>query len=287
MKNDPSSLTVVIDLPLSHETGGLRRYYDFASRYIDPRHVDVWCPPGYSEEGAARYPVIYMHDGQNLFDPASSGYGVDWGVDEAVTGLIQTHKIQGAIVVGVWNTASRYREYMPQKPLAAAQAQSLLAQFIQEKGGDPFSDAYLRVLVEELKPFIDANYRTLPDQPHTFVMGSSMGGLISLAAVEEYPDVFGGAGCLSNHWPIGQDVVVEYLGNGLPPAGVHKLYFDHGTEGLDAGYEPYQQRMDAFLQAAGYTSHKDWITLKFDGADHNEIAWRARVHIPLLFLLRE
>jgi len=226
-----------------------------------------------------------MHDGQNLFDPASSGYGVDWGIDEAISQLVETRQIQGTIVVGIWNTTSRYREYMPQKPLATAQAQSLLAQFIQEKGGDPISDLYLRFLVEELKPFIDAKYRTLPDRTHTFVMGSSMGGLISLYAIEQYPQVFGGAGCLSTHWPIGQELLVEYLGNGLPPPGAHRLYFDYGTAGQDAGYEPYQHRMDAFLKAAGYTFHKDWITLKFDGADHNETAWRERVHVPLLFLL--
>jgi len=139
--------------------------------------------------------------------------------------------------------------------------------------------------VEELKPFIDANFRTLPGQGHTFIMGSSMGGLLALYALEQYPELFAGAGCMSTHWPVGGDLLVDYLGEHLPDPTTHKLYFDYGTKTMDAEYEPYQQRMDTFLQAAGYQAEKNWITRKFGGAEHSEVAWRARVHIPLLFLL--
>jgi enterochelin esterase-like enzyme len=113
-----------------------------------------------------------------------------------------------------------------------------------------------------------------------------MGGLISLYAIEQYPDVFGGAGCVSTHWPAGGPDLVDALGAALPPAGRHRLYFDFGTAGLDAEYEPLQQRMDNHLRAAGYTEGVDWRTIKFPGADHNEPAWRSRVHVPLRFLLR-
>jgi predicted alpha/beta superfamily hydrolase len=112
-----------------------------------------------------------------------------------------------------------------------------------------------------------------------------MGGLISLFALLEYPDVFGGAGCLSTHWPAGGDGLVDFLGQALPKAGQHRLYFDFGTETLDAGYEPYQRRMDDWVHAAGYRSCQDWVTHKFAGAEHSERAWRARVGIPLRFLL--
>ena len=139
--------------------------------------------------------------------------------------------------------------------------------------------------MEELKPAIDARFRTLPDQPNTFVMGSSMGGLISLYAIEQYPKVFGGAGCLSTHWIAGENLLVDYLGARLPAPARHRLYFDFGTITLDAAYEPFQIRMDAWLEKAGYVREQNWTTLKFEGAAHTEAAWRARVHLPLRFLL--
>lgn len=271
---------------LSDSATVIRRYADFASRFVEARNVDVWCPHGYAEFTRTRYPVLYMHDGQNLFDPALAFGGVDWGIDGAITRLTCNQQIPAPIVVGVWNTPRRRQDYMPQKPLASPKTQDLRARFIQENGGPPQSDAYLKFLVEELKPFIDSEYRTLPDQPHTLIMGSSMGGLASLYALVEYPHVFGRAGCLSTHWPIGEDLVLDWLGAALPRPGAHRLYFDFGTETLDAGYEPYQRRMDAILQAAGYVQGRDWMTQKFEGAEHSEKAWRARVHIPLSFLLR-
>jgi predicted alpha/beta superfamily hydrolase len=174
---------------------------------------------------------------------------------------------------------------MPQKPVESPEGQAVLAQLARERGGVPRSDSYLRFLVDELKPLVDAHYRTLPGRQHTFVMGSSMGGLISLYAVEEYLDVFGGAGCLSTHWPAGGNLLVDAMGARLPRPGAHRLYFDYGTATLDADYEPYQVRMNGHLEAAGYSRGRDWMTGKFEGAEHNEGAWRARVETPLRFLL--
>ncbi len=232
-----------------------------------------------------RYPVLYMHDGQNVFDPALAYGGVDWGVDEAMLRLIREDRVTGAIIVGVWNSSQRWQDYMPQKSLELTEGEPLLPKFTANSGGTPVSDRYLAFLVDELKPMIDTTYRTLPEKQNTFVMGSSMGGLISLYAVEQYPHVFGGAGCVSTHWPAGENMLVDYMGGHLPKPGVHKLYFDYGTATLDELYEPFQQRMDAHLRAAGYTQGKDWITRKFEGAEHNEAAWRVRVEIPLRFLL--
>jgi predicted alpha/beta superfamily hydrolase len=176
---------------------------------------------------------------------------------------------------------------MPQRPLEAPNAGLALKLFTRRSGGAPGSDAYLRFLVEELKPDVDAHYRTLPDARHTCLMGSSMGGLISLYALCEYPQVFGGAGCLSTHWPIGGRRLVNALGAVLPRAGQHRLYFDYGTRTVDRQYEPLQQWMDRWVAAAGYRQGEDWLTRKFAGADHSERAWRVRVHIPLDFLLGE
>ena len=272
-------------LALSDGTGIITRHADFPSRHVTPRHVDVWCPPENGADSVTRYPVIYMHDGQNLFDPALSFIGVDWGMDEAMMHLIQETGRPGAIIVGIWNSPLRLREYMPQKPLNASGGQRILNRFVEQTGGAPLSDGYLQFLVEELKPFIDAHYPSLSDPAHTLVMGSSMGGLISLYALNEYPDVFGGAGCLSTHWPIGEEVLVDALGAALPSAGRHRLYFDFGTETLDADYEPWQRRMDEWLRTAGYREGRDWLMRKFEGAEHSERAWRERVPTPLAFLL--
>jgi len=273
------------ELTLSDGSGVIQRYADFPARTAEVRHIDVWCPPDISA-ASRRYPVIYMHDGQNLFDPATSlSSGIDWGIDEAILRLMQAGRMDGAIVVGIWHPTQRMREYMPQKPLELPENQMWLARFSELAGGPPVSDRYLRFIVEELKPFIDARYPTLPDQAHTFIMGSSMGSLISLYAIREYPQIFGGAGCVSTHWVAGENVLVNYFGAALPTPIDHKLYFDYGTETADAAYEPYQQRLDEHLAARGYERGKNWITQKFDGAEHSERAWRTRVHLPLEFLL--
>lgn len=265
-------------------TGDLRKHAQFASKYVDPRNVDVWLPVGYEKHKERRFPVIYMHDGQNLFDPKSSYIGVDWGVDETMTRLIKESKIREAIIVGIWNTPKRVAEYMPQKALSLSNTKDLKGIPLATHD-EIISDNYLKFLVTELKPFIDTTYRTLPDRKNTFIMGSSMGGLISAYAMSEYPQVFGGAGCISTHWPAGDGIVIEYLKKHLPDARTHKFYFDYGTETLDAQYEPYQQKMDEVMKSAGYREGKNWMTKKFVGAEHSERAWSKRVEVPIMFFL--
>jgi predicted alpha/beta superfamily hydrolase len=266
--------------------GALTHHPDFASRHVAPRNVDVWLPPSYEEATSEAFPVIYMQDGQNLFTPQTSFLGIDWGIDEAMERLSVEQRARAAIVVGIWNTPQRAQEYMPQRPLElASHTRQALRQSAPVSARTPLSDQYLQFLLTELKPFIDGHYRTLPDCEDTFMMGSSMGGLISLYAVCEYPHVFAGAGCVSPHWPARGGVMVAYLEHSLPVAGSHRLYFDYGTRTIDALYEPYQEQVDQVVQAKGYTKGKDWLTLKFEGAEHSERAWRERVHLPLEFLL--
>jgi predicted alpha/beta superfamily hydrolase len=160
-------------------------------------------------------------------------------------------------------------------------------------GHEPRSREYLRCIVEDLKPFIDANYRTRPGRDDTFLMGSSMGALISLYGVIEYPEVFGGAAAVSTHWPSsmlldnpdGNEAVLAWLRDSLPPPADHKLYFDFGTAELDSDYEPHQRAVDDVLRDLGYVEGPLWTTRKFEGAGHNEGAWQERAHIPLTFLL--
>ncbi|MGP8271275.1 MAG: alpha/beta hydrolase [Terracidiphilus sp.] len=277
-------LLVLASMARGEERGRLATYKAFHSQFVDSREVDVWLPPGYDKDPALRYPVVYMQDGQNLFDPKTSYTGVAWGVDTAMTRLIDEGKIRPTIIVGIWNTPKRIAEFMPQQATSAKNTADIAG--IPIITHDPIvSDNYLKFMVLELKPFVDATYRTLPGRADTFVMGSSMGGLISAYALSEYPEVFGGAACLSTHWPAADGAVVAYLKNHLPDPHTHKFYFDHGTETLDAGYGPYQEEMDAAMKAGGYDFGKNWVTKVYEGANHSERSWSKRVDVPLVFLL--
>ena len=266
-------------------TGTLERYENFYSKQVAFRNVDVWLPPGYEYESDRRHAVLYMHDGQNLFDDSISYGSLSWGIEQAMTHLLEEGRIRSTIVAGIWNSGIRWREYMPQKPYESSAFNRHRKDFHKTTGGPSISDLYLKFLVEELKPFIDGQYNTLPDPANTFVMGSSMGGLISLYAISEYPHIFGGAGCISTHWPIGGMALVDKMARSLPDPVSHRLYFDFGTETLDRIYEPFQHRMDDHLRQAGYIEGQNWVTRKFEGAEHSEHSWRERVEIPLSFLL--
>ena len=153
-------------------------------------------------------------------------------------------------------------------------------------GGAPISDNYLRFLVYELKPFVDSRYRTRPDREMTFLMGSSMGGLISLYGICEYPQVFGGAGCLSPHWPIAHQLFSAYLKVRLPKPGQHKIYLDYGNEANSRGYRVSQKRVERILKGRGYEPGIDWLSYWSAGDPHSETAWRTRIQMPLRFLLK-
>jgi Putative esterase len=270
-----------------------------------PRKVVVWLPPGYDRERTRRYRVLYMHDGQNLFDSRTAFGGVPWGIDEALAALAAFGDVAPAIIVAVWNTSQRWYEYAPEGALRALPADVRAAADAEWSlpGADLLGDAYARFLADELKPQIDKRFRTLPARADTFVMGSSMGGLASLYALCRRPDVFGGAGCVSTHWPVTRiagvhdnpgappmialsAAVLGWFDANLPRAGAHRLYFDHGTQGLDRLYAPYQSRMDAIGVGKGYRAGNDWLTHSVSGADHNEAAWNARLPVALRFLLR-
>ncbi|MBE0637191.1 MAG: alpha/beta hydrolase [Bacteroidales bacterium] len=267
------------------------RIDSFKSQYVTARTVDIWLPPGYQTEPKKRFPVLYMHDGQNLFDSKIAYGGQAWGVDSTIKRVAKQGLFTEIIVVGIWNTFYRFTEYMPEKPFLrlSDEMQELLT---EEYEGEPKGDEYLKFLVEELKPVIDQNFRTLHDTDHTMIMGSSMGGLISAYAYCEYPEVFGRAGCLSTHW-IGSlegdfeefsNAMAAYFADNLPAPGNHKIYFDFGTLNLDAYYEHHQLKIDSVMKQCGYTHNIDWLTKKFPGHDHNEKSWRSRLNIPLKFL---
>lgn len=265
-------------------------YKDFESKYVIPRNVEVFLPEGYDKNSSKKYKVLYMHDGQNVFNPKTSYTGIDWGVDEAIDSLVKLGVIKNTIVVAPWNTVKkRFSEYMPKAPAAISETPEAKTSLKENTGFDAlYSDDYLKFLVEELKPFIDKTYNVSLKTEDTSIMGSSMGGLISLYAICKYPKIFGAAGCVSTHWPVPVlgDAYIQTLPKTLPDPNTHKIYFDFGTEQLDAQYEPYQKQVDSIMITKGYTKDLNWVTLKFDGAGHNEKSWNNRAHIPLEFLLK-
>jgi predicted alpha/beta superfamily hydrolase len=273
--------------------GTIYRYEKVKCRFLEPRNIDVWVPANFDSSGKTRYSVLYMHDGQNLFLPGNSFGGMEWGIDETMDSLLRLGLIKNTIVVGIWNSPKRFIEYNPTD--AFLKLDSLTKQKImQERGGSSLANQYLAFVFEDLKPMIDSVFPTKPEMKNTFMMGSSMGGLISLYALCKYSDQLKGVGCLSTHWPLSlkennrvvAKAYADYFATRLPNPKQHKLYFDRGTETLDAWYEQHQLYMDELCRESGYETPKDFMTLVFKGDPHNEVAWRKRAAIPLLFLLQ-
>ena len=281
-------------------SGRVQRIENFKSQYVDHRNIDVWLPEGYSYK--EKYAVLYMHDGQALYDAETTWNKQAWEVDEIAGKLMAEKKTRKFIVVGIWNNGQkRHHEYFPQKPYESltTEQKEFVTQKLKEIGRisenfNPISDLYLKFLVTELKPFIDKTFCTKSNSKNTFSAGSSMGGLISIYAICEYPKVFGGAACLSTHWP-GifstennpiPESFVNYLKQNLPNPKNHKIYFDYGDQTLDVMYKPLQQKVDLVLKEKEFTS-KNWMTKYFPGKDHSEKSWKERLDIPLEFLLKK
>lgn len=278
--------------------GRIDKYENFTSKFVSARNVEVWLPDGYSAK--KKYAVLYMHDGQMLFDASTTWNKQSWDVDDVAAKLMKEKKVKDFIVVGIWNSgATRHADYFPQQPYE--QMDSVQKAFVKEKlkqAGrsnetfQPQSDNYLKFLVYELKHFIDSAYSVKKDRKNTFIMGSSMGGLISMYAITQYPKIFGGAACLSTHWP----GIFEMKDNPVPAAFLNylesninkirrnRIYFDYGDQTLDALYPPLQAKVDEIMRRHGF-GNKHWITKFFPGKEHSEKAWKERLDIPLLFLM--
>jgi enterochelin esterase-like enzyme len=275
----------------SVSVGTLERLADVPSRHVAPRHVDVWLPGGFRPDGS--HAVLVMHDGQMLYDARTTWNRQAWDVHRPASRLMAQQLVRPFVVVGVWNTGNtRFAEYFPQgfiEHVSDGRAREVL--LARALNGAPLADAYLRFLVEELLPAVQARFGTARGPEATCLAGSSMGGLISLYALTEYPQVFGGAACLSTHWIGGFErnaeipaAALAYLQRKLPPPGRHRLYMDRGTDELDALYDQAQEQVDALMRAKGFTAPR-FDTRVFEGAGHNERAWAERLHIPLQHLL--
>lgn len=253
-------------------TGTIRLHPGMASRHLPrSRDVRVWLPPGYDEEPERRYPVLYMHDGQNVFDAATAFIGLEWRADETATRLIEREEMEPIIIVAVSNSADRETEYAP--PASSRMG----------SGGD----AYGRFLVEELKPFVDRTYRTRPDAASTGLMGSSLGGLITLYLGLEHPEVFTRLGVVSPpvFWDDGA-ILARVAAAARPRA---RIWLDIGTlEGVTpeehTRWRDGARALRDALLALGFVEGRDLAYLEDEGAVHNEAAWAGRLDRALRFL---
>jgi predicted alpha/beta superfamily hydrolase len=277
--------------------GKLIRVDSFPSLNIVPRPVDVWLPENYSSE--KKYAVLYMHDGQNLFDETTTWNKQEWKVDEIATKLMNEGITRDFIVVGIHNIPQiRWQDLYPEKAMNFLSKEdkdviykdAVKSNFSTNLKGD----AYLKFLVSELKPYIDNTYSVHTNKENTFVAGSSMGGLMSMYSVAEYPEIFEGAACFSTHWVGGSlkennklpDAILSYLEANLPDAKTHKMYFDYGDKTLDAYYPQYAPRVNAIFKIGDYND-ENFKNLFFEGTDHSEKSWQKRLELPFTFLLKK
>lgn len=248
-------------------TGDVRTHEGFHSRHLQhDRSIVVYLPPGYDSRSADRYPVLYLHDGQNVFDRATS-VGEEWHVDEAAQELILAGEIEPLIVVGIYNTGvHRIDEYTPT---------------VGSQGGGR-ADDYGRMLVEELKPFIDARYQTLPSAGSTAIGGSSLGGLLTMHLGLRYPTAFSRLAVMSpSVWWDDREILHEVRALASKPP--IRIWLDAGTAEGEQVIADARALRDA-LVAKGWILGEDLAYVEAPGGEHNEQSWAARIDSVLKFL---
>jgi predicted alpha/beta superfamily hydrolase len=254
----------------------IRYHYDFSSRFVShPRTVSVWLPPGYDLDADRRFPVLYLHDGQNLFDPETAFAGNPWYADEVAEREVRARRVEPLILVGIANSVDRLREYGPR---AGGHDQTR-----------DWSREYARFLVEEVKPFIDSSYRTRPGPEHTGVGGSSMGGLISLHLCKWYPQVFHKCAAMSPSLWWDQERFLRESSTDMEWMKTCRVWLDMGTrEGAtEAGMRAMIGRVSRLAQEFakyGMREGEQFVFLEAKDGMHNEEAWGGRFNQVLQFL---
>ena len=252
-------------------TGNIRLHKNFHSRFLPrDRDIIVYLPPGYEKEQTTRYPVLYMQDGQNLFDAATSFFaGMERHLDERAQALIMQEAIRPLIIVGIYSTGQdRINEYTPTK-LAG-----------MSKGGE--ADLYGRMLVEEIKPFIDQQYRTLPKSANTGLGGSSLGGLLTVYLGLKYASTFGRLAVSSPACYWDDEMIVRYV-HSLHGKTHQRIWLAVGTAEPDEFLSSTRLLRKALI-AKGWKEGMDLGYMEAVGAQHNPEAWAQRVDRLLTFL---
>ena len=247
-----------------------KRWIFFSNILGNTRPVWVYLPPTYLENPRARFPVLYMHDGQNLFDPATAYGGNPWWVQNTLDAAAESGAFAEAIVIGPENNADRTNEYTP----------VVGKEFFGGHGA-----AYLRMLVEELKPKVDAELRTLPQRETTGVMGSSLGGLISSYAGITHADSFGLVGMMSPSTWWADNVIVTLVPTTPASPRPLRVYLDSGDSGADNDDVLETALLAQAYRGLGYQEGTDFKYVVQQGAIHTEAAWAQRLPEALRFLL--
>jgi len=262
--------------PLSR-VGTIERLAPLPSRFVSARGVQVWLPPGYAELAGRPYPVLYLHDGQNVFDAAAAG--AEWQVDEAAQVGVTSRRLAPFIVVAVDSTAERMSDYTPTSIWLSAERLGK-PEGARVGGG---AANYARYLIEELKPYIDSHYRTQADAAHTAVGGSSLGGLMSLWLALHHPDVFGAALVVSpSVWWDDQLALREVAASRWHGAARPRLWLDMGGREGPGALEAARKLRDA-LQTQGWSA-KNLRYVEAPEGTHTEASWAQRVPGMLGFL---
>jgi predicted alpha/beta superfamily hydrolase len=249
--------------------GTLEHIRGFHSEVLgNDRDITIYLPPGYNDSGDVRYPVLYMNDGQNLFEPERAFIpGQNWRLAEAADEKIGARTARPMIIVGIDNTDTRVDEYTPTRDV------------VRKAGGK--ADDYARMIIEELKPIVDATYRTFPDAPNTALGGSSLGGLAALYVGLTHPAVFGHLAVMSpSVWWDNRAIVstLDHFDSRRP-----RIWLDFGgREGVD-GMTDARLLRDR-LRLKGWTNEDDFHYFEDRRADHSERAWAKRVPAVLEFL---
>ncbi len=256
-------------------TGNIKRHRAFPSRILgNRRDVLVYLPPGYQRFSRKRYPVLYLHDGQNVFDAATAFAGVEWGVDETAERLIRKQLIEPLIIVAIANMGEdRIHEYAPTRGVIDARAK-------RKKRSRGLARLYGHFLMDELKPYIDRKYRTKPGAEFTGLGGSSLGGLVTLAIGILYPRAFSRLVVMSPSiwW---DDFAIYRLVDSIEQKPPLKIWLDTGT--AEPGWDQARELRDRLVEKA-WRLFDDLKYLEVEGADHSEAAWAARVDPALRFL---
>lgn len=234
----------------------------YSPQLQNTRSVRILLPRDYAMNTEQRYPVIYAHDGQNLFDPSTCISGADWSLDLSVKRVI-SQPANDPIIVGI--------DSMPGDERALEYDETA-------KG-----ELYAQFLIETIKPWIDQNLRTLPDRNHTWTMGSSLGGLISLELAWKHSEVFSAAAGLSASIFFNEQDIYGVFGTQIPSFPV-RLYFDHGGIGGDAAFAQYSAPFDLYLRNLGFVEGQNLVYLVYPYSDHSEVDWARRVDVPLRWL---
>lgn len=277
--------------------GRLESWEGFDFGQLLPRNVSVWLPPQPFWDGICPLPVWYIHDGQNLWDPRRGYGGQTWNLDSLMEQYLTAGRIEPCILVALDNSPQRFQDYLP-PPCLEGLEPALRDTLQKERSGAGFGEAYARWIAELIQPWIVMQYPADTNPASHYLLGASMGGLISSYTVALLPERFGGAACLSTHWPLSlqknilglslpyRSWLAERLSKTAPERALHSLYMDHGDQTLDAFYPLHQNAFDSAMRRKNLPNGFRFDSKAFPGTAHTERDWSQRCLDAMIWVMQ-